>query len=943
VGLLGLLSFLLWASQESLQARDGTRDLSLGQDSFLANMQIAQAREVSDPFLASLEPLSQAISSGLSDEPYYSPDGAPAQSSVNQVSANPEVTVEGVPSPELPSSTDPGGSSTTEGTQNNNPVALTGNSGQSQNIGIEVPPIPSYEVPAPPKFEVPPVSFPAAGMATSSLPIASEQQMPPQMARILARASQKAEEDEVQGVRLNFVDTDLGVVLKTLSSFLNKTFILSPNTDTKVTIINPKTLRKEEAYEVLLGTLELSGYGVAHKGNLVRVFPKEQSMAVTNPFVTDADQGSGNELITRIIELKHMTPTEAIRILNTFANNNTASLVADQIGNKLVVQGYASHVSRFEEILSRLDIDHLKEYTPHFVFLNYSKARDVVQTIQKLYAVMGSSGGSSVPGGIPGVGASSSERIQVGSITSMFALDKENAVVFLAPAQEVERVSKYLEYLDRPLHERKTLRAYQLQEAKVDSIRSALQKLLSLSQSNSGGGIPGGSPGLSNQDGILFSSEDYLVLEDIRLNQVLVFTTDTLHERISQMLQDLDRKAFSQALVQSIPVRYTNPEELLQKLKEIFSERMGDSSSEKLKIVADTQRSLLILSCKSERTLVEVIQMIQQLDTDRSNALEREKLFLLENAKSVNVKTVLEGFFKGEGQNSQSPITVVADDSSNSLLVKGSSSNLRRIQEIIRTLDQPVGQIMVEVLILEALLDESSTLGVEWQWTEGNNTHATNFSLEKDGSGNTIFDNLQGFRQSFLDPGRYKTFLQAIKDSEKVKIIATPRLWASNNQEASFLIGDQVPIKTSESQNTVGTVNSFEYQDVGIKLNLKPRILRDGTVSMEVSQEIKTLRGTGSADTGGNPIIQTREVKTFATVANDHTVVIGGLIREDVSNTRSKVPLMGDLPFVGGLFRKKTKSAVKTEMLIFLTPTVVNPGQNDFQDKFIDQQASLLE
>lgn len=927
VGVLGLLSLFLYATQESLQAKD--TNLKFGEDEFLNEVRMNEAKRVPDSFLVSMNQNGQegstevfnTVQGNFESNTNTDPDLRQESFSAEDNEVSEQFPVElndGNSSTPLVSSFDPA------------------NQGISPTVAP--PPIPQFEIPKAPTYTLPVVSQTENVQVTTAGLNGNLGSVPPQMAQILANVQEKKKREEVmQGVRLNFVDTELGVVLKTLSSFLNKTFVISPKVESKVTIINPSTLGKKEAFEVLLDTLELSGFGVTQKDNVVKIFPKGEISEMSNLLIENSELALSNELITRIITLNHMTPDEAMRILRTFASNNTVKLVADQIGNKLVVQGFSSHVERFQNILEKLDVDYLKEYKPHFIFLQYSKASAVIQTIQKLYSVMGGQGGGAIPGGLPG---QQGEMIQVGAIKSMFALEAENAVVLIAPPQEIGRIREYLEYLDRPIHERKVLKAYQLSLAQVDSISLPLRRLLSSGESNS---IPGASPGFSNQNEILFSSEEYLIMSDVRLNQVLVFATESLQSRVAQMISDLDRKAFSQAQVQSIPVRFSNPEELLEKLKQIYSDRMDQNSAEKLRIVADNQRGLLILSCRSEHTLVEVIQMIQQLDTDKTNALETEKLFLLENAKAADIKAVVEGFFQKPGQGGTSQITVVSDESSNSLLVKGTSSSLKRIQEIVRTLDQPVEQIMVEVLIIEALLDESSTLGVEWQWTEGSNTHATNFSLEKDGSGNTIFDNLQGFRQSLLDPGRYKTFLQAIKASEKVKIVATPRLWASNNQEASFLIGDQVPIKTSESQNTVGTVNSFEYQDVGIKLNLKPRILRDGTVSMEVSQEIKTLRGTGSADTGGNPIIQTREVKTFATVANKHTVVIGGLIREDVSNTRSKVPLMGDLPVVGNLFRKKAKTSVKTEMLIFLTPAIVSPGQSDHQEKFVNQQASLLD
>ncbi|MCJ8346425.1 hypothetical protein MJH12_12855, partial [bacterium] len=365
--------------------------------------------------------------------------------------------------------------------------------------------------------------------------------------------------------------------------------------------------------------------------------------------------------------------------------------------------------------------------------------------------------------------------------------------------------------------------------------------------------------------------------------------------------------------------------DISQKLNKLYQNEVKTNSSLQLKIIPDEKLNGIVVSALSAKTIRDIEKIILSFDKQDSHLLLEEKVYLLDHGNAKNVAEVLKSFYVQEGSSAVSS-KIVADEETNSILVSGTPQLLFKIGEMIKELDKEASQVLVEVLIVEALLDKSKSFGIEWDWFEGNNQHGSNFGIETfDGtSGDSLFSQLTGFRQSILKPGRYKGVVQALNKRENVRIVATPRLWASNKKEASFLIGDKFPIKTSQSQNSVGTVNSFSYQDVGIKLVLTPTITKNKNITLEIAQEIKTLRSIGSSDTGGNPIIQTREVKTTATVEDKHTIVLGGLIREDSNDTINGVPVLSKLPILGAMFRKKNKTKLKTEMLIFFTPTIVS-------------------
>ncbi|MCO4781913.1 MAG: hypothetical protein KC646_06270 [Candidatus Cloacimonetes bacterium] len=721
-------------------------------------------------------------------------------------------------------------------------------------------------------------------------------------------------------ILLNFVDTELGVILKTLSDFLEKTFILSPKVKSKITVINPNELNKEEAFEVLLSILELSDFGVIEKGSVVKIFPKQDAKNFMTSLEEDPNKGD-NSLITRIIEVKYLTPEKVSQLLKQFVNKDTEQISLDTLGSKIIISGFKSHVERFEELLKKLDKDYLLVFKPHFIRLKYGNADSLIEGIQQFYSL---DGGASSGGGGPTsarFGASKSSAKDMSNIKSMFSLNNGDTLVVLAHPREIERVKELVEFLDRPKNEKRKFYEIQLEKARVHTVLNMLVDFLEEKETGKSGGIPGRA---SNSEISKITKENFIILEDVKQNKLIVYSNYYYHKQIESYVKLLDKNSFGDAIVKYFPLYHITPKDISQKLNKIYLDEVKNNSSIRLKIIPDEKLNGLVVSALSRKTINDIENIIAQFDKEESHLLVEEQIYVLDNANSKNVGEVLKSFYTKDGS-SGSNVKIVADEETNSILVSAIPQLLHKIEEMIIQLDKESSQVLVEVLIVEALLDKSKDFGIEWQLTEGNNTHATNFGIENSTStGSDLFSQLSGFKQSILDPGRFKGIVHALNSRENVKIVATPRLWASNKKEASFLIGDKFPIKTSESQNTVGTVNSFSYQDVGIKLVLTPNITKNKNITLEIAQEIKTLRAIGASDTGGNPIIQTREVKTTATVEDKHTIVLGGLIREDSNKTVNGVPVLSKLPVLGNLFKKKTDTTLKTEMLIFFTPTIVS-------------------
>jgi general secretion pathway protein D len=291
------------------------------------------------------------------------------------------------------------------------------------------------------------------------------------------------------------------------------------------------------------------------------------------------------------------------------------------------------------------------------------------------------------------------------------------------------------------------------------------------------------------------------------------------------------------------------------------------------------------------------------------------------------------GGLSSYGLGSNGTVTVVPDTNSNSLIINTDPVNMEMIRQLIQKLDVVSEQVLIEALIVEASLDKETKLGVDWTWTH---------SLG-DGNKGTLGQNTgaaaitSGLKYTVVGTN-IQAVLSALATDQRFNILATPRIFTANNQPAEINIGQQVPyiISTLVADNGTQTYN-YGFLDVGIILDVVPRIAQNGLVTMDVQQSANELQGFTSFNA---PIINQREASTQVSVADGQTVIIGGIIRDAKTRTANKVPILGDLPLVGGLFRSTDTTKSKTELMVFLTPRIVrNPGQ---AATLTDQQKSQL-
>lgn len=263
------------------------------------------------------------------------------------------------------------------------------------------------------------------------------------------------------------------------------------------------------------------------------------------------------------------------------------------------------------------------------------------------------------------------------------------------------------------------------------------------------------------------------------------------------------------------------------------------------------------------------------------------------------------------------PVQVVADEESNTLMIMTASRNIDRVREIIAQLDRSVPQVLIKALVVEVTHDRMLDLGTEFSV----------LNLSSDGS--RVFSEFErtqagGLNIRFLK-GDVDIAVAALQKVGKLDILSRPYILASDNQPAEIVVGNRVPIVTATRVTEAGQViSTIQYQDIGIILRVTPHINPDGLVILDVAPEISALTGTNVSITEGvsAPVYATRSATSRVAIQDGQTIVIGGLMEDRLTESERKVPLLGDIPLLGGLFRRTTSEKSKTELLIFLTPQV---------------------
>ena len=425
-------------------------------------------------------------------------------------------------------------------------------------------------------------------------------------------------------------------------------------------------------------------------------------------------------------------------------------------------------------------------------------------------------------------------------------------------------------------------------------------------------------------------------------NVIMITGRAAVVNRLVKIIQRVDRAGDQE--VDIVKLKYASALDMVNMINSIQQPAKGAKNTTpsvlKPRLVADERTNSVIVSGEP-KTRARVIKLVVSLDNELKNN-GNTRVFYLKYAKAKEVVTVLTGVSKGLEDNksskskSKSSLSIEAHEGTNAIIISAQPALMASLTSIIHQLDIRRAQVLVEAIVVEVSEGDGMNLSVQWASTSGAGTQfqdngvsigeiaAGAYAVDNDsddfealaGSLASIAGGVAGFVGTDL-----AVILQALSSSSTSNILATPSLTTLDNQEASFIVGDEVPVLTgsTSSSSNDNPFQTIERKDIGIKLKVTPQINQGDSVQMTIEQEVSNIKGQTSVDV----IFATRAVKTTVLAKSGETIVIGGLIDEAVNETIDKVPLLGDIPYLGHLFRSTKSSTEKRNLMIFLRATII--------------------
>lgn len=455
-------------------------------------------------------------------------------------------------------------------------------------------------------------------------------------------------------------------------------------------------------------------------------------------------------------------------------------------------------------------------------------------------------------------------------------------------------------------------------------------------------------------------------------NVLMITGRANVVNKLVEIVRRVDKQGDTE--VQVVPLEYASAGEMVRIIDTLYraSANQAQLPGQAPKVVADERINAVVVS-GDERSRQRVVELIHRLDAEQAST-GNTKVRYLRYAKAEDLVEVLTGFAqKLEGKDGAAPapgsaggkrrneINIMAHEDTNALVISAEPDQMRTLESVINQLDIRRAQVLVEAIIVEVAEGDDVGFGIQWATEAGGGTQFNNLgptigeigagiwaaqdqkaSQTCTGSGDnmTCTDNpdtkgditllaqalgkVNGMAWG-VTMGDFGALVQAVSSDTNSNVLATPSITTLDNQEASFIVGDEVPILTGAQNSTNGNSNPFqtvERKEVGVKLKVVPQINEGNAVKLTIEQEVSGINGKTNVDV----TFATRRLTTTVMADSGQIVVLGGLINEEVQESVQKVPFLGDIPILGHLFKSSSSGKKKKNLMVFIKPTIIRDG-----------------
>lgn len=437
--------------------------------------------------------------------------------------------------------------------------------------------------------------------------------------------------------------------------------------------------------------------------------------------------------------------------------------------------------------------------------------------------------------------------------------------------------------------------------------------------------------------------------------------------RALKVIEYMDVPASVGRYIQFIPLSYVEPFEFIDNLKELLLIE-GINFGVSIKATPLPRHNGIVVHSKNAELIERVLFWKQKLDSASATGKLRYMLYFPQNSKASELGKGITRLLslesggtartssssngntsastsseRSSGSNSSSSsvgfssneLSMVSDDNRNALIFYTSPAKYKSILPIIQQLDVLPAQVLVEAKFIEVTLTDSFSNGVEWAITDALNKTKKDPQIAFSNGSFT-------FNVSDLD---YNFALNFLKQDQKVKVLSSPRVLVTDGKSASINVGTEVPVLSTQSNDvdTDRVLQSVQYRSTGVNLSITPTVNSRGIVSLQINQSVSESSENASSGLD-SPVILNRSISTEVIAKSGRSIILGGLIRENNSHSDNGVPGLRDLPVVGNLFRSKSDSVTRTELVLVLTPRIIqNSSDLDEVSTIFEQSLSLFE
>ncbi|MCA1809138.1 MAG: type II secretion system secretin GspD [Lentisphaerae bacterium] len=527
----------------------------------------------------------------------------------------------------------------------------------------------------------------------------------------------------------------------------------------------------------------------------------------------------------------------------------------------------------------------------------------------------------------------------------IMTLDRINCLLITDSAINLKRIYEILELLDLPMGSREELRIFPIIHAKASEVQAKIETIIAdadasdnrsdmlrrqllasrLRRSQPPAGAPGFQPQQPATDTQAGTEKGLVqgrvkIVADDRTNALIIIARPDQFAFFENIIEALDKQVEPEVAIKVIRLEYADAEKVVTVLNNLVG--TGEQGS---------ARSGSADSAGLQRSVNPLMPSPPAIRSERDTSAGPE--ITIEGRLSADVK-------------------IIADPRINALLIMASRSDMTIIEDVLSKVDVMLSQVLIEVVIIEVGLDDQVRLGVDWlqrsmiAYNEqqgggsrpfmsfaGTSRAQTAGQIRNASLINTVADNTaaagSGLTYYFtLFDLNVDAVLNMLATTSEARILSTPIILTTDNTEAKILVGEKRPIVTSTSMSAGGVQQSaYQYTNIGIELNVTPRINKKGFVVMEINQKIDNTGSDVRIDNNLVPVITTREFNASIAVDDGRTIVLGGLVSTDDNKGRSKIPILGDIPLLGLLFRSDNNKNTRRELLVMITPYVLDTPQ----------------